>query len=1012
MVMKDEDCMLKVSKVRLSKSSTKVILLIFVSLSILVAIPNIPKSYAHAFVIDSNPAPSTSLNTPPSQVEITFVDPIDIRYSQIKVLDANGKAIQNNDWHFTSYDHTKTSVTLSPGIPNGIYTVYTKVLDATDGHSTTNAFVFAIGVPVPQNQANAKTNVSFLDIVSIPDTLARYPSLVGQIIVVGAAFSSLWLWGPISRISGLKNASESTRVKIDRSMTKIVLIGAIIILGGDFAMIASEANSINAGLVEAVNTSFGNLWTIRLAFSLALFGMALVIYLKQKKSVIILPKSQSVILFGIGIAVLTTTTLISHGAASGKILPPIFDFIHNVVASLWIGSIIYMAFVVMPKLKQMQDDHISMSVLSLGIPRLSTIFVALLGIVVITGPSLLYTLENNLSLTLASIYGEILVVKISLAGIMIGLGAFNQRIIQQKALNAISLSQNQHNKSLTIVQNVENNNANSNGKLILSQFDKSIKIEAIIGFILIASIAILVDSGLPAIQFQNELVQQQQQIPQIFAFANPLDSASQNQFTETSFTDSGNKIVLSIQPFFAGTNKVIISFLDRNNNPININSTKITLDQIDKGIGPLAVNDAQQISTGVFSIKTSAFAISGNWQAQVEGITTQKGALNIVTTFDNLYIKPNLNQLQANITEYKIPDNKALPLYPIFDKIRNVVWVGDTAINSGRIWEFDPISKQYTEHKINGTNIITAAAMDFNNNIWYIDPITKILGYYDPDSGKNQKYSIPNNGTAGGIVIDNSDNPWLTVASTGKILKFDVQTKLFHSINLSTNSIPLGISLDQSTGQIWIAESGSGKIAKIDPAQNYKITEYGPSNGTLASPTSILFDSVTGKVFVTEHDGKAVSGFDPLIQTFQKYQTDPQGLPFGMTFDANHDLWLAQHTLNKIAVIDPRTGKNTEFNIPTASSFTQWITTDYQGDIILAEQRANVLGILTSSLKPGFVENIEQGNSNLGVPLGFSYADVAGPAIAGGLVTIAFFYSQSVMVLKKSVKYVKKSYQM
>lgn len=1008
--MKDGDYMIKVRKMR--KSSAKIILLIFVSLSILVAVPNIPKSYAHAFVIDSNPAPSTSLNTAPSQVTIDFVDPIDIRYSQIKILDANGKAIQNNDWHFTSDDHTKTAVTLPSGIPNGIYTVYTKVLDATDGHSTTNAFVFAVGVPVPQNQANAKTNVSFLDIVSIPDTLARYPSLVGQIIVVGSAFSSLWLWGPISRISGLKNASESTRVKIDKSMTKIVLIGAIIILGGDLAMIASEANSINAGLLEAINTSFGTLWIIRLVFSLVLFGMALIIYLKQKKSVTILPKSQSVMLFGIGIVVLATTTLISHGAASGKILPPIFDFIHNVVASLWIGSVIYLAFVVMPKLKQMQDDHTSMSVLSLGIPRFSTIFVALLGIVVITGPSLLYVLENNLSLTLASIYGEILVVKLSLAGIMIGLGAFNQRIIQQKALNAISISPDSYNKSLTIVQSTDSNNIiSSNGKSILSQFNKSIKIEAIIGFILIASIAILVDSGLPAIQFQNELVQQQQQIPQIFAFANPLESASQNQFTETSFTDSGNKIVLSIQPFFAGTNKVTISFLDRNNNPININSTKITLDQVDKGIGPLAVNDAQQISPGVFSVNTAAFAISGNWQAQVEGITTQAGALNVVTTFDNLYVKPNLNQLQANITEYKIPDNNALPLYPIFDKIRNVVWVGDTAINSGRIWEFDPSSKQYTEHKINGINIITAAAMDFNNNIWYIDPITKTLGYYEPDSGKNQKYSISNNGTAGGIVIDNSDNPWLTVASTGEVLKFDVQTKTFHSINLPANSVPLGISLDQSTGQIWVAESGSGKIANIDPAQNYKITEFSPTNSTLSSPTAILFDSVTGKIFVTEHDGKAVSSFDPLIKTFQKYQTDPQGLPFGMTFDANHDLWLAQHTLNKIAVIDPRTGKNTEFSIPTASSFTQWITTDSQGDIILAEQRANALGILTSSLKPGFVENTEQGNSNLGVQLGFSYADVAGPAMAGGFIAVAFFYSQSVTDYKKSVKQVKKSYQ-
>ncbi|HXX06215.1 MAG TPA: hypothetical protein VEJ68_05260, partial [Candidatus Bathyarchaeia archaeon] len=391
-------------------------------------------------------------------------------------------------------------------------------------------------------------------------------------------------------------------------------------------------------------------------------------------------------------------------------------------------------------------------------------------------------------------------------------------------------------------------------------------------------------------------------------------------------------------------------------------------------------------------------------------VTTQTGALNVVTTFDNLYVKPNLSQLQANITEYKFPDNKAMPLYPIYDVIRNTVWVGDSAINSGRIWEFNLNSKQFIEHKINGTNIITSATMDFNNNIWYIDPISKILGYYEPDTGKVQNYPIPNNGTVSGLAIDNSDNPWLTVSSTGQVLKFDGSSKTFHSINLSSNSVPLGISIDQSSGQIWVAESGAGKIANIDPTQNYKISEYSPFNRTLASPTAILYDSVTGKVFVSEHDGKAVSVFDPLVQTFQKYYTDTQGLPFGMAFDANHDLWLAQHTLNKIAVKDSRTGKNTEFDIPTHSSFTQWVTTDSHGDIILAEQRANALGILSSSLRPGFVENTEQGNVSLGLPIGFSYADLTGPAITVSLVAVAFMYSKSTIELGDAIRKVKKSY--
>ena len=153
---------------KLSKPSNKIILSIFVSLFVLTIISGIPKSYEHAFVIDSTPAPASSVNTVPAQIEIEFVDPIDLRYSQIKVLDSNGKTIQNNDWHFTNNEHTKTAVSLPPDTPNGIYTVYTKVLDATDGHTTTNAFVFAIGQPIPQNLLNAKTNISFADMYQSP----------------------------------------------------------------------------------------------------------------------------------------------------------------------------------------------------------------------------------------------------------------------------------------------------------------------------------------------------------------------------------------------------------------------------------------------------------------------------------------------------------------------------------------------------------------------------------------------------------------------------------------------------------------------------------------------------------------------------------------------------------------------------------------------------------------------------------------------------------------------------
>ncbi|HMK33112.1 MAG TPA: copper resistance protein CopC, partial [Nitrosopumilaceae archaeon] len=391
--------------------SFQVVLITLVVSSIIFVIPNIPNSYAHAFVTKSVPAQGQSLATQPSKIDVYFSDPVDIRYSQLKVLDSNGNEIQEKDEHYINNDQTTLSVSLPSGLEDGIYTITTKVLDQTDGHVTKDAIVFAIGQAVPQNFVNP-TSSNYQEI-SIPEAIARFPALVGQVMVVGISFATLWLWVPISRIQWLGTLLTESRSKIDTSMMKLALIGSIIILSSGFAMIAVQAYSINAGILDAISTKFGNIWVIRMIASVALLTLSFAVYHKIKKSNSIVPRGLVLGLLGIGLVVLATTSLISHGAATGKILPLILDFIHNVVASLWIGGIFYIAFIVMPKLK-LVNENVGVSSISILIPRFSIIAITILGAIVITGPFLLYSLENNLALTLASTYGKILIVKLSL----------------------------------------------------------------------------------------------------------------------------------------------------------------------------------------------------------------------------------------------------------------------------------------------------------------------------------------------------------------------------------------------------------------------------------------------------------------------------------------------------------------------------------------------------------------------------------------------------------------------
>jgi copper transport protein len=1032
-----------------------VVIAIISMLALLPSFPNgIPKAYAHAFTIRSDPSPSQSLPTPPTKVDVYFSEPIDLRYSTIKVLDAGGKQIDNKDERNIGGDPASLSVTLpSSPLKDGVYTVSTKVLSATDGHVVDNAFVFGIGQTAIPSGQHSNSQFGSQSQLYIPNAIARFPAYVGQVLVVGAAFASIWIWKPFSEVRWLNDTIIPLRNRIDRSLVILMVIGSAILVVSDFGIIYVQASDLGTGINEAIGTKFGSVWVMRTIESFILLAVSLGIYLKRvrktiKSAVSISPsKGEVASLLVIGLAILATTTLIGHGATSGQILPIAIDFIHNLAASLWIGGIIYLAFVVAPKIKSADtlEENVKASTLSIIIPRFSTIPVTILGVIVVTGPFLLYFIENNLDVTLASLYGKWLIVKLSLAAIMIAIGGYNQRIIQR---DAVGMSTATSMPAATIksprgarhgrgggeqVEIDSNNNNNNNHWLkkpkktsVVSKFVRTTKVEAIVGIALLAAVALLVNTGTPGSEFQGQQQQQSANALTATNSANGTTVSQQQHFISTRFVEGGNRVILSIDPFTPGTNNFKISFLDAKNNPLDIRSVQIRYTQIEKGIGPINVNTTE-VSKGVFSAN-AAFGLPGQWNLEVEAIQNKLNALNIVTSYD-LFIKPRLDQLNFNVQEYKIPQNNSQPLYPLFDKSKNAIWVGDTAIDSGRMWEYNLASSKYIEHKVAGVSIVTVMALDSHNQLWFVDPIMKNLGQYDPSTGKSSIFKLPTQGVVSGITVNKNDNNiWITAPVDNKVIRFNPQTSNFTAFTLPTaNAQPFGIIADQISGQIWIAE-GVGKIANIDPSNKNKITEYAPTRGrgnednsTLKSPTALFADPITANIYISQHDGHTVSIFNPLLKTFKDFPSlDPNGLPFGMAMDSSYrNLWVAEHTINKIAVIDPRTGTSKELTIPNQTSIVQWVTADLKGNIWLAEQRGNSLAVITSSPKVGQssypanpataeVSQVNTSNNNnvFNLPplLGLSYAAVVGPSVAGGIIVSAIFYIKSIIDLKQNVR--------
>lgn len=931
---------------------------------------SIPQSFAHPITIDSSPKPLASVPSAPREVVVTFSEAIELSYSRITVLGPDGGRVDLNDPHNAEGDTATMAVALQPSLPEGVYTVTTKVLSAVDGHVVESAYTFGIGVAPP---AGGPENAP-ADILAPDQSAARFPGMVGQVIAVGAAFGTLWLWKPIDRVPRLAGVVAAQRLAIDRNMLRLVIAGTALVLASGVAIIVTQAVSINAGIAEAVATKFGNVWVIRMVESSILMMISVSVYRRMAKSNALPSRAEMFSILVMGLAVLVTSSLIAHGAATGELQAVMLDFIHSSAASIWIGGLVLMGFVAVPKLLAIPDERARSAAISILIPRFSTIVVTILGLVVITGPLLLFTLERDLSLTLASTYGRILVVKLSLAGVMVAMGAYSQFIMQKKAVVAMAGGGGQVQAGI-------------------GHFAKSLKAEAAVGFALIAMVSLMANGALPSGEFPQYVRAQEPQE----ASAAPAGT----QYFRVLYTPDG-RADLAIEPFAVGQNRFLVSFFDSDGRvATDVSSATVKLTQLERGIGPIRV-DLERKGDGVFSAE-AAFGLAGRWSVEVEGV--RPASANIVTSLD-VTVRPAISSLSFEVKEYRTPE-PSLPLFPLFDAGRQSMWTGDTQPSTGRIWQLDIMTGSYSKHELAGVDLVTQVVLDPSGKLWYISPRQTLLGVYDPDTKENRLFELPVKGVITGVAIDGRGSLWMPVVQPNKVVKFEPGSETFSTFDIPTaGAVPVGIAADRS-GNIWFAES-AGRIARIDVATG-DIKEFEPSGqNKLVAPAAVFPDPAGNDIFIGEHDGHVVSVFNPLFETFREYpQVNPGGLPFGMAQDGFGNLWFAEHTIDRVAVIDPQTGASAEVKIPIAGSTIQWLATDDRGRIWFAAQRGAALGSITITAKPAAPEPptppVEPPAEQ--VPdIGFSFKDAAGPGIAAGIVISALFYAKSAVDLKRNVR--------
>jgi len=934
-------------------------------LALLILVIGVPSAYAHPFLLDSEPSQTVNAPIGTTQIITKYSEAVEIDFSELKVFDSNGNQIDNGD---TAYYEGESSlvITTSP-LEAGTYTVTSKVLSKVDGHLVRAAIIFGVGdaqVDALLLESQDESETTFL-----PEAAARFPGIVGQTVVLGSAISAIAIWGAQRNHFGKENLTlinQTYRSKFSK-ITGVALVGVLV---SNFVMIAVQTVRLETSPIDVLGTTFGTTWLIRMIITIILLGIWF--WMERKPH---LTNKKHVPMLIVSLALIFTTTMFGHGTASELAAPMILDYVHNLLASVWIGGIIFFSFVILPTLAKLDWMEKEKTVLAI-LPRYSGMVTIALGILIITGPTLLWFLESDVTSITNSTYGLLIFAKIFLALIMIGLGAYFQFKVQRPAVKnlggVIGAGVFGFGEKPPDVSK-EGFEPPTIEALASKKLVKPLKASAVTGIILLGVVSLLVNSSLPAGEVQTADAQ-----TTMFGFSSVL-------FSEQA------KFDVSVLPVGVGPNtiSVIVSTID-GEPMLDISGLKIKVSNPQRNISPIEISTIQSSDEITEFEGEATFGFAGTWQIEIEAQRTQTANESVI--FDVL-VKPTLSEIRTEITEYDFPEGESAPLYPRYDG-NNTIWISDAA--EPRLWKFTLDNKQFSSYDFFGISTIFLD-IDLDGKIWFTDTPNSKIGNFDPKTEKFEVIEIPSLVDTSpysipiALEVDFDNNIWIAVVDTDMILMYNQNSKEFEQfLRLPTSeSGPSALLLDDN-GNMWFAEALSGRIGVVD-SKTFEITEFAP-DPPLDDPFALLFDK-SGSLWIAEHIGPGITKFDPILETFDHVNVpNPESLPFGMAIDKYGNIWFGQHITDELAVYDPYNDQLIEVSIPTPESFTQFITADDTGDIWFVEQRGKKLGVVSLSSVPGQAKFVTDGKAELD----FNYAEIVSPLIAGGIVISSLFFVKSV----------------
>ncbi|HVV57968.1 MAG TPA: copper resistance protein CopC [Gaiellaceae bacterium] len=362
-------------------------------------------AFAHASLRSTTPHFGRELKTSPPQIVLHFDQRVTVLPGAIKVLDANGREFAGP----TRVNGQDVSAPVRT-LPRGGYTVRWQAI-SSDSHVVSGVWTFGVRVPAP-----AVGDAYGAGGPTTAEHVVRWLWFVGMAIAIGALGLRLIC------LRGLEVPLE-----LQRRLAAVAGLGVIVAIQAGIA--AFSLRSEDALQLPLSRFFYGDLSPIGatpfghafVAMTLGFAAVLALVYLSWLTDRLVF--QVPAFLLAVGFA--GGLSLSGHDAVDpgSSRLSELADWVHLAAASLWIGGLATLVFVVWFAAPELRRQ---------AFLRFSRLATALIGLVLGAGTYLAFVRLPHLHDLWTQRYGVILLIKIGLVCLALGWGAFHHFVVRPR----------------------------------------------------------------------------------------------------------------------------------------------------------------------------------------------------------------------------------------------------------------------------------------------------------------------------------------------------------------------------------------------------------------------------------------------------------------------------------------------------------------------------------------------------------------------------------------------------